>query len=148
MFFTCYNFNHIGNITTIKMGGLFMNNSLIEMVINDDGKTVYKMKSYDIDVTAQLTGGIAPTITYFHKDKDVTDDIRAIRFHFENPASYIEDYATFQTMLFEKEQRAINELYEMISIKPKNMSTGKQILWSFFVFLLVMIPIFIIFWMK
>lgn len=125
-----------------------MNNSLIEMVTNDDGKTVYKMKTFDIDVTARLTGGIAPTITYFHKEKDVTDDIRAIRFHFENPASYIEDYATFQTMLFEKEQRAINELYEMVSIKPKGMSTGKQILWSFFVFLLVMIPIFIILWVK
>lgn len=125
-----------------------MNNSLIEMVTNDDGKTVYKMKTFDIDVTARLTGGIAPTITYLHKDKDVTDDIRAIRFHFENPASYIEDYATFQTMLFEKEQRAINELYEMVSIKPKGMSTGKQILWSFFVFLLVMIPIFIILWMR
>lgn len=125
-----------------------MNNSLIEMVTNDDGKTVYKMKTFDIDVTARLTGGIAPTITYLHKEKDVTDDIRAIRFHFENPASYIEDYATFQTMLFEKEQRAINELYEMVSIKPKGMSTGKQILWSFFVFLLVMIPIFIILWMR
>lgn len=125
-----------------------MNNSLIEMVTNDDGKTVYKMKTFDIDVTARLTGGIAPTITYLHKEKDVTDDIRAIRFHFENPASYIEDYATFQTMLFEKEQRAINELYEMVSIKPKGMSTGKQILWSFFVFLLVMIPIFIILWVR
>ena len=125
-----------------------MNNSLIEMVTNDDGKTVYKMKTFDIDVTARLTGGIAPTITYFHKERDVTDDIRAIRFHFENPASYIEDYASFQTMLYEKEQRAINELYEMVSIKPKGMSTGKQILWSFFVFLLVMIPIFIILWMR
>lgn len=125
-----------------------MNNSLIEMVTNDDGKTVYKMKTFDIDVTARLTGGIPPTITQLYKEKDVTDDIRAIRFHFENPASYIEDYATFQTMLFEKEQRAINELYEMVSIKPKGMSTGKQILWSFFVFLLVMIPIFIILWMR
>lgn len=125
-----------------------MNNPLIEMVTNTDGETVYKMKTFDIHVTAQLTGGIAPTITYLHQDKDVTNDIRALRFHFNNPASYIEDYATFQTMLFNKEQRAINQLYEMISIKPKNMSTGKQILWSSFVFLLVMIPIFIILWMK
>lgn len=125
-----------------------MNNRLIEIVTNDVGETVYKMKTFDIHVTAKLTGGIAPTITYLHGDKDVTDDIRAIRFHFENPASYIENYASFQKMLFEKEQRAVNELYEMISIKPKNMSTGKQILWSSFVFLLVMIPVFIILLIK
>ncbi|MBD8034962.1 sodium:proton antiporter [Solibacillus merdavium] len=125
-----------------------MNNRLIEIVTNDVGETVYKMKTFDIHVTAKLTGGIAPTITYIHEDKDVTDDIRAIRFHFENPASYIENYASFQKMLFEKEQRAVNELYEMISIKPKNMSTGKQILWSSFVFLLVMIPVFIILLIK
>lgn len=125
-----------------------MNNRLIEIVTNDVGETVYKMKTFDIHVTAKLTGGIAPTITYLHGDKDVTDDIRAIRFHFENPASYIENYASFQKMLFQKEQRAVNELYEMISIKPKNMSTGKQILWSSFVFFLVMIPIFIILLIK
>ncbi|WP_336047051.1 sodium:proton antiporter [Solibacillus ferritrahens] len=125
-----------------------MNNRLIEIVTNDVGETVYKMKTFDIHVTAKLTGGIAPTITYIHEDNDVTDDIRAIRFHFENPASYIENYPSFQKMLFEKEQRAVNELYEMISIKPKNMSTGKQILWSSFVFLLVMIPVFIILLIK
>ena len=125
-----------------------MNNPLIETIVNDAGKTVYKMKTFDIDVIARLTGGIAPTISYMHQDKDVTDDIRAIRFHFENPASYIEDYTKFQKMLFEKEQRAVNELYEAISIKPKNMSTGKQILWSFFVFLLVMFPVFIILLIK
>ena len=125
-----------------------MKNRLIEIVTNDVGETVYKMKTFDIHVTAKLTGGIAPTITYLHGDKDVTDDIRAIRFHFDNPASYIENYASFQKMLFEKEQRAVNELYEMISIKPKNMSTGKQILWSSFVFLLVMIPVFIILLIK
>lgn len=125
-----------------------MKNRLIEIVTNDVGETIYKMKTFDIHVTAKFTGGIAPTITYIHEDKDVTDEIRAIRFHFENPATYIENYASFQKMLFEKEQRAINELYETISIKPKNMSTGKQILWSFFVFLLVMTPIFVILLIK
>lgn len=125
-----------------------MNNPLIETIVNDAGKTIYKMKTFDIDVIARLSGGIAPTISYMHHDKDVTDDIRAIRFHVENPASYIEDYTKFQNMLFEKEQRAVNELYEAISIKPKNMSTGKQILWSFFVFLLVMFPVFIILLIK
>ena len=125
-----------------------MNNPLIEHTINDAGETIYQMKTFDIDVIARLTGGIAPTITYMHKDQDITDDIRAIRFHFENPASYIENYADFQTMLYQKEQHAINALYESISIKPKNMSPGKQILWSFFVFLLVMIPVFFILWIK
>lgn len=125
-----------------------MNNPLIEQVINAAGETVYKMKTFDIDVMARLTGGIAPTITYMLRDQDVTDDIRAIRFHFENPSSYIENYADFQTMLYQKEQRAINALYESISLKPKNMSTGKQILWNFFIFLLVMTPVFFILWLK
>lgn len=125
-----------------------MINSLIEQTTNDAGETIYQMKTFDIDVVARLTGGIAPTITYMHKDKDVTDDIRALRFHFENPASYIENYAEFQTLLYQKEQRAINALYESISLKPKNMSTGKQILWSFFVFFLALIPVFFILWLK
>lgn len=125
-----------------------MNNPLIEQAINDAGETVYKMKTFDIDVRARLTGGIAPTITYMLRDQDVTDDIRAIRFHFENPSSYIENYTDFQTMLYQKEQRAINTLYESISLKPKNMSTGKQILWSFFIFLLIMTPVFFILWLK
>lgn len=125
-----------------------MNNPLIEHTVNDAGETIYQMKTIDIDVIARLTGGIAPTITYMHKEQDITDDIRAIRFHFENPASYIENYADFQTMLYQKEQHAINALYESISIKPKNMSPGKQILWSSFVFLLVMIPVLFILWLK
>lgn len=125
-----------------------MNNPLIEIVTDESGNTAYKMKTFDIKVIARLTGGLAPTITYMHQDKDVTEDIRAIRFHFENPASYIENYASFQRMLYEREQRAVNELYESISMKPKNMTTGKQVLWSFFVFLLIMTPIFVIVWTK
>ena len=125
-----------------------MNNPLIEQKTNDSGETIYQMKTLDIDVVARLTGGIAPTITYMHGEKDVTDDIRAIRFHYEKPADYIENYATFQSMLYQKEQRAINSLYESISFKPKNMSTGKQILWSFFVFLLVLIPVFLVVLLK
>ncbi|ATP38580.1 sodium:proton antiporter [Solibacillus sp. R5-41] len=120
-----------------------MNNRLIQKAINDSGIPIYKMTTFDIDVVARLTGGIAPTIAYFHKEKEVTDDIRAIRFHFENPTSHIEDYSAFQSMLFEKEQRAINELYEAISIKPKNMSNGMQLVWSFFVLLLVTAPLII-----
>ena len=93
------------------------------------------MATFDIDVIAKSTGGLAPTITYLYNEQDVTDDIRALRFHYENPALFIEDYPAFQTMLYQKEQRAINDLYESISIKPKNMSTGKQIIWSFGVYI-------------
>ena len=119
-----------------------MNNRLVREEINEDGKTVYKMATFDIDVIAKATGGLAPTIIYLHGDRDVTDDIRAIRFYYKSPSTFIEDYSEFQTMLYEKEQRAINQLYESISIKPKNMTTSKQMLWSFFVLLLVILPLF------
>lgn len=125
-----------------------MNNPLVLEEHDEHGNVIYKMKTFDIDVIAKLTGGIAPTITYMYNERDVTDDIRAIRFYYENPHDMIENFAEFQAMLFQKEQRAINDLYESISIKPKNMSTPKQVLWTFFVFLLVALPLFAIFWLK
>lgn len=119
-------------------------NKLLRQEQNEGGDIIYKMATFDIDVIAKSTGGLAPTITYMHQDEDVTDDIRALRFQFENPASFIEDYATFQAMLYQKEQLAIERLYEVISMKPKNMTPSKQILWHFFVVLIVMIPIVLI----
>ena len=118
-------------------------NKLVREEINENGETVYKMATFNIDVIAKSTGGLAPTISYLYNDQDVTDDIRALRFHYENPALFIEDYPAFQTMLYQKEQRAINDLYESISIKPKNMSTGKQIIWSFGVICIMLIPLLI-----
>lgn len=118
-------------------------NKLVREEINENGETVYKMATFDIDVIAKSTGGLAPTIIYLYNEQDVTDDIRALRFHYENPALFIEDYPAFQTMLYQKEQRAINDLYESISIKPKNMSTGKQIIWSFGVIFIMLIPLLI-----
>lgn len=118
-------------------------NKLVREEINESGETVYKMATFDIDVIAKSTGGLAPTIIYLYNEQDVTDDIRALRFHYENPALFIEDYPAFQTMLYQKEQRAINDLYESISIKPKNMSTGKQIIWSFGVIFIMLIPLLI-----
>ena len=118
-------------------------NKLVCEEINENGETVYKIATFDINVIAKSTGGLAPTILYLYNDQDVTDDIRALRFHYENPALFIEDYPTFQTMLYQKEQRAINDLYDSISIKPKNMSTGKQIVWSFGVMLIMLIPFLI-----
>ena len=125
-----------------EKGGLKLN-KLVREEINANGETVYKMATFDIDVIAKSTGGLAPTISYLYRDQDVTDDIRALRFHYENPALFIEDYPAFQTMLYQKEQRAINDLYESISIKPKNMSTGKQIIWSFGVIFIMLIPLLI-----
>ena len=118
-------------------------NKLVREEINENGETVYKMATFDIDVIAKSTGGLAPTIIYLYNEQDVTDDIRALRSHYENPALFIEDYPAFQTMLYQKEQRAINDLYESISIKPKNMSTGKQIIWSFGVIFIMLIPLLI-----
>lgn len=125
-----------------------MNNPLVIEERDEHGNVIYKMKTFDIDVIAKLTGGIAPTITYMHNERDITDNIRAIRFHYENPTDVIQDFAQFQAMLFQKEQQAINALYESISMKPKNMSTPKQVLWAFFVFALVTMPLFIIFLLK
>lgn len=118
-----------------------MNNPLVIEEINEAGETVYKMASFDIEVIAKSMGGLAPTVIYMHGEKDVTDDIRALRFHYDNPATFIEDYPAFQSMLFQKEQHAINKLYDSISLKPKNMSPGKQLLWSFWVLLLVALPL-------
>ena len=118
-------------------------NKLVREEVNEHGGIVYKMATFDIDVIAKLTGGLAPIIIYLYNDQDVTDDIRTLRFHYQNPALFIEDYPAFQTMLYQKEQRAINDLYDSISMKPKNMSTVKQIIWSFGVIFLMMIPILI-----
>ncbi|WP_054768144.1 hypothetical protein [Lysinibacillus parviboronicapiens] len=113
---------------------------------NELGEVCYKMKSHDIDVQAVQTSGLAPVITYWMGNKEITEDIRKLRFSPRPPSTYIQDYDEFQSMLYAKEQRAINELYERLSIKPKNMSAGKQILWSFFVMILAMLPLIIAIW--
>jgi len=118
-------------------------NRLVIQYQKDNGEIGYQMKTFDIDVIAKSTGGLAPTILYFHDNQDITDDIRLLRFGFDSPYSYIDDYGQFQKVLYEKEQQALNNLYDTISIRPKNMSTSKQVLWSFGVLLLMTIPIFV-----
>ena len=120
-----------------------ISNRLVKEEVKATGEKVYRMVTYDIDVIAKSTGGLAPTIFYFYDNQDVTDDIRAIRFGHYPPSSYIEDYEQFQKMLYQKEQRALNNLYDSISIRPKNMSTGKQIIWSVGVLLLMSIPLLV-----
>lgn len=118
-------------------------NDLIRQETNEKGEIIYRMATFDIDVVAKSTGGLSPIIIYLQGEKDITDDIRALRFHYQNPASFIEDYPAFQAMLYEKEQWAINELYDSISIKPKNLSPAKQVLWSFGVMLFIVVPFII-----
>lgn len=119
-------------------------NNLIRQETNEKGEVIYRMVTFDIEVVAKSTGGLSPTIIYLQGEKDITDDIRALRFHYENPADFIVDYPAFQAMLYAKEQRAINELYESISIKPKNLSPAKQVLWSFGVMLFIVVPFIIV----
>ncbi|WP_341302500.1 sodium:proton antiporter [Lysinibacillus sp. FSL H8-0500] len=113
---------------------------------DEQGQVYYKMKSHDIEVKATQNAGLAPVITYWLGEREITDDIRDLRFSPRPPNSYIQDYEEFQAMLYTKEQRAINQLYEQLSIKPKNMSTVKQIIWSFFVIVLAMLPLLIAIW--
>ncbi len=113
---------------------------------DEQGNVSYKMKTHDIKVQATQNSGLTPVITYWMGDKEITDDIRSLRFSPRPPSSYIKDYEEFQTMLNAKEQRAINELYEQMRIKPKNMSSGKQIVWSFFVIIIAMLPLLVAIW--
>ncbi|MGE7694132.1 sodium:proton antiporter [Lysinibacillus sp. NPDC094177] len=119
---------------------------IVKQYEDEQGNVYYKMKTHNIGVQATQTSGLAPVITYWIGEKEITDDIRSLRFSPRPPSSYIQDYDEFQTMLYTKEQRAINELYEQMSIKPKNMSSGKQILWSFFVIVIAMLPLLIAIW--
>lgn len=118
-------------------------NRLVKQYEKDTGEIGYKMVSFDIDVIAKQNGGLAPTILYFHDNQEVTDDIRSLRFGADSPYTYIDDYEQFQTMLYNKEQRALNNLYDTFSVRPKNMSTAKQVLWSFGVLLLMTIPLLV-----
>jgi len=119
---------------------------IVKQYEDEQGNIYYKMKTYDIDVQATQNSGLAPVITYWMGEKEITDDIRNLRFSPCPPSSYIQDYDEFQAMLYSKEQGAINQLYEQISIKPQNMSSGKQVLWSFFVIVLAMLPLLIAIW--
>ncbi|MGE7913922.1 sodium:proton antiporter [Lysinibacillus xylanilyticus] len=119
---------------------------IVKQYKDEQGNVYYKMKTHDIEVQATQTSGLAPVITYWMGEKEITDDIRNLRFSPRPPSSYIQDYDEFQAMLYSKEQGAINKLYEQMSIKPKNMSSGKQILWSFFVIAMAMLPLVMAIW--
>ena len=119
---------------------------IVKEHIDENGDFYYTMHTHDIEVKATHASGLAPVITYWMNEKEVTDDIRKLRFSPRPPSSYIQDYDDFQAMLYTKEQRALNQLFELHSIKPKNMTTSKQILWSFFVMILAMLPLLVAIW--
>ncbi|UZM97044.1 sodium:proton antiporter [Lysinibacillus sp. MHQ-1] len=98
---------------------------IVSLYEDEHGEVYYKMKSHDIEVKATQNTGLAPVITYWMNDIDITDSIRDLRFSPRPPSSYIQDYEEFQAMLYAKEQRAINKLYEQMSIKPKKHVLGK-----------------------
>ena len=119
---------------------------LLKEYTDENGEIYYSMCTHDIDVKAHYSSGLAPILTYWIGEKEITDDLRQLRFSPRQPSSYIRDYDHFQAMLYVKEQRAINELYEQHSLKPKNMSNSKQILWSFFVMMLAILPLLVAIW--
>lgn len=120
-----------------------LDSPLIKKITTDDGKEIFKMASFNIDVIAKMNGGLAPVLLYFYDNQDVTDDIRKLRFSPIPLAKYVEDYEQFQRMLYEKEQQAIQNLYDKITIRPKNMTTVQHILWSSIILLLMSIPLLI-----
>ena len=122
-----------------KRGGHFMK-QLLKETVNAAGEKVYQMATFDINVKARMNGGLAPTIHYFLNDRDITDDIRALRYHPDDPSSFIVDFKEFQRVLYEKEIEAITKLYDKFSIRPKNMPESLQVIWSFsFLFCIVIV---------
>lgn len=123
-------------------------NKLVHEQLDEEGHTIYVMLSEEVEVRATQTSSFAPTFTYWVNGEDVTEEIRKLRFSPQLPSDYIQDYEEFQTKLYVKEQQAVATLYEQFSLAPKNMSIPKQILWGAFVFLLISLPIFIVFYFK
>lgn len=117
---------------------------LIHETINAAGEKIYQMATYDIEVKARMNGGLSPTIHYFLNDRDVTDDIRAIRYHPNDASTFIIDFKEFQAMLYKKEIQAITDLYDKFSIRPKKMPESLQVIWSFsFMFVIIILFFFL-----
>ena len=104
---------------------------LLKETVNPAGEKVYQMATFDINVKARMNGGLAPTIHYYLNDRDITEDIRALRYHPNDPTSFIVDFKEFQKMLYQKEIEAVTTLYDKFSIRPKNMPESMQVVWRF-----------------
>lgn len=119
-------------------------NRLVIQYIDEQQVATYSLKKGEYTVTAQTHGGLAPTLSYFLDGEDVTDDIRALRFSPIPPQSFLPEFEAFQAMLYEKEQHALQQLYDQYTIRPKNMTAKQQVLWSFGLLLIIAVPIFLV----
>lgn len=118
-------------------------NPLITMITSEE-ETIYKMKTYDITVKAHQSTGIVPVTTYWIGEEDVTSAVLKLRLSPQSPSSYVEDYDAWQSMLFAKEQRAIQELYEFATIEPTLTKPYQRILWPIVLMTVVLAPIILV----
>lgn len=119
-------------------------NRLVIQHIDEQDNATYSLKQGEYTVKAETQGGLAPTLTYFLDDEDITEDIRALRFSLIPPQSFLDEFEDFQAMLYTKEQQALQTLYDQYTIRPKNMTATQQVIWSFGLLLIIAIPIFLI----
>lgn len=115
-------------------------NPLVKKCTHDD---TYRMRTFDITVTAEQHTGLAPILHYWHGEEDVTQAILQLRLSPQLPSEYIEDYEAFAAMLYPKEQQAIANLSTAISIMPKNLSPKARKLWALLAIIIMFIPIII-----
>lgn len=119
-------------------------NKLVVQHIDAQNIASYSIKRGNYTVKAETQGGLAPTLYYFLDGEDVTEDVRALRFSPIPPQNFLADFESFQAMLYEKEQKAMQQLYDQYTIRPKNMTATQQVFWSFGLLVLLAIPIFLI----
>lgn len=118
-------------------------NPLITMITSEE-ETIYKMKTYDITVKAHQSTGIVPVTTYWIGEEDVTSAVLKLRLSPQSPSEYVEDYEEWQTMLFAKEQQAIQALYEFSTIEPTLTKPYQRLLWPVVLAALVLAPIILV----
>lgn len=118
-------------------------NPLITMITSEE-ETIYKMKTYDITVKAHQSTGIVPVTTYWIGEEDVTSAVLKLRLSPQSPSEYVEDYEEWQTMLFAKEQQAIQALYEFSTIEPTLTKPYQRLLWPAVLAALVLAPIILV----
>lgn len=69
---------------------------------DEHGQIYYKMKSHDIDVKAAQNAGLAPVITYWMGDQEITDSIRNLRFSPRPPPAIFKITKNFKQCFIRK----------------------------------------------
>lgn len=121
-------------------------NNLVIQHVDKNNVASYSLRRGNYTVKAETQGGLAPTLFYFLDGEDVTEDVRALRFSPIPPQNFLADFEAFQAMLYDKEQKALQQLYDQYTIRPKNMTATQQVLWSFGLLALVALPVLLIFY--